>query len=191
MGVLTGVNVLFIIILLIFGIVAGVRYYRSSTSKGLGSLIPFSAMQGNKVVTKDKKGPTNNPQIMCPKGKVNIVGAYYSVFDVYSQCSSKATDLGDLCSSKPNNAACKNIDASGKNTTCSTCKSRDVSAQVGTICDGKKSCDLTVDSATLGDYPCKGVSPGDATYTKLPAVEGNSSPEQGYYLHGIYTCVLD
>lgn len=97
------------------------------------------------------------------------------------------------------NCACSNY--TGKNATNTyNCKSRDASSYLSNYCNGKNTCPVVTDSnqdltSIFGPYPCN-LSPGDPGYNLLPMVRGNdgiggnspSSMNQGYYIHGLFTC---
>lgn len=116
---------------------------------------------------------------------------------------------------------CTNITSSGSsysNATCSDpnnrCKIRDASAHLAARCDGKTKCladstDVWIPSepnGAFGPLPCDiKADQSDITYQSLPVIPGwnqGSTPagggqgkpasfSQGYYVHGIYTCVPD
>lgn len=148
---------------------------------------PFAAMQGTSVTRRD-----GTSQISCPAGtKVSIIGAVYEVFDPSGQCTDKPFDpkqspnavCGAPLVRDRQGAELSAVRGSGQ------CRLRDVTAQVAMKCNGTDSCDLTVDSAALGPYPCPGIAPGDAAYGNLPTDTENGEPTiQGYILHGSYTC---
>lgn len=97
------------------------------------------------------------------------------------------------------NCACSNYAGNNPN----DCKSRDASAYISALCDGRNSCVISLDTesgdealtSVLGPYPCN-ISVNDPKYKTLPMVRGNdglggNSPtlmNQGYYLHGVYSC---
>lgn len=109
----------------------------------------------------------------------------------------------------------------GQNSTCqnSNCKIRDASAYLGKYCDGKNEClgsnsDYWIPNSPgtsqvpnpFGPLPCNiSASVNDPNYSKLPIIPGwnagniplggnSSAPanfSQGYYVHGVYTCIPD
>ena len=112
---------------------------------------------------------------------------------------------------------CSNV-VGGLNSTCSegnnNCRVRDSSAYLARHCDGREDCLGVGDiwnpnkkDGPFGPLPCSiSAESGDSKYTSLPIIpgwgggqpNGSSSGEsepatfnQGYYVHGIYTCVPD
>lgn len=76
------------------------------------------------------------------------------------------------------------------------CRPRDASAYLASLCDGQTTCPVTFDpsdaSSGFGPSPC-GFFPGvnNVEYSILPIVPGQGgSYNQGFYVHGLYTCVL-
>jgi len=112
---------------------------------------------------------------------------------------------------------CININKDGVNTACAynnninKCRPRDASAYLSKHCDGRSYCLAFEDKwkpndptkNPFGPLPCQVPASSNSTeYTKFPVVPGWSagipkygekqSPasfNQGYYVHGIYTCV--
>lgn len=71
------------------------------------------------------------------------------------------------------------------------CRPRDSSAYLANACDGKVTCggkfDLGAKDSPFGPLPCVG---GDmSTLPIIPGHDGNFA--QGYYVHGLYTCIPD
>lgn len=118
--------------------------------------------------------------------------------------------VGNKCIMKP---ICSNINSVGQNAICNptgaaACRPRDVSAWLAAECDGKQTCNISWNPASpkgFGPLPCR-ISTTDTEYTKLPLIPGwdgssptaakkpkaeQSIPKQGYYVHGIYTCIPD
>lgn len=110
---------------------------------------------------------------------------------------------------------CIGLDEKYNNMTCKpggkfNCKPRDASAYVAQVCNGLQDCTfhnqgVPLDPNVFGPYPCE-ITPTDIEYSSLPIVSGwngmnsadpntgkvhRGSYNQGYYVHGIYTCVLD
>lgn len=112
---------------------------------------------------------------------------------------------------------CNNIDDSGHNKTCvdsaNSCARRDASAYLASVCDGQNSClgvKFSIASGPgtgytppFGPLPCK-INLNDPAYGTLPIIPGwsggtppggdqsidpGNSYSQGYWVHGIYTCV--
>lgn len=93
---------------------------------------------------------------------------------------------------------CNNADIAGSNVVNNACKSdntdmncmsRDASASFSKYCDGKSTCDVNVDTndkeSPTGPLPCSG-----KTIDQLPITPGNDGNyNQGYYFHGLYTCI--
>ena len=131
-----------------------------------------------------------------------------------SQGSCQACNNGN-CAQFP---LCQFLNSSGQNMMCETsnttsnCKPRDASAYLASWCDGKNSCLGSGDTwlpnqpgGQFGPLPCNiPASEQSADYQQLPIVSGwnGGSPayaqndtdvspnyNQGYYIHGIYTCV--
>ncbi len=107
---------------------------------------------------------------------------------------------------------CQNIDDRGNNTVCaydgsSQCRPRDSSAYLAKYCDGKQNCFANDDwfpddvPNPFGPLPCQ-LNTTDTDYGNLPVIAGwdggtpsdssgnnPASYNQGYYVHGIYTCI--
>jgi len=115
---------------------------------------------------------------------------------------------GGRCAQAP---ACSNLNSAYQNTVCASsntktkCRPRDASAYLAKECDGKQSCTVAWDpskSQFFGPLPCQ-VSVHDSDYPLLPIIPGwdggkpsgkgaKTEPanyKQGYYVHGIFTCV--
>lgn len=103
---------------------------------------------------------------------------------------------GQFCAAYP---LCSNVDRSQNtnvvNTVCnpksnSGCRPRDASAYLAAKCDGKDSCPLLFDptdpNSGFGPAPCDTRNTGQLPVT--PGQNGNFS--QGYYVHGLYTCIV-
>lgn len=92
------------------------------------------------------------------------------------------------------------------------CRPRDASAYLAAHCDGKQRClgnsgdtwDPSTQGGVFGPLPCQvPAKSGNSTYAQLPVINGwsggiptggsgDTEPvtfSQGYYVHGIYTCV--
>jgi len=191
-------------------------------------LIPFSTSlpsNGEPPTTAtniSRTDPQSGSQISCPVGySINIIGAFYQVNDPYGECNytGKTTPntnavftqtCSDPTSSSYDPVLCANLDTNFYNTVCSPsngCAIRDVSAYLGNLCDGKQDCNVTMNSANLGPYPCGGLLPlpntpfttttprgssGSPTYYGLPAIPTNTTGQytvSGASVHGIYTCL--
>jgi hypothetical protein len=96
----------------------------------------------------------------------------------------------------------KNVENNVVNSVCdpitdtNICRPRDASAYLADKCDGKTTCQITFNpedvTSGFGTRPCNGsVSISSANYTMLPNMPaGGGNYSQGYYVHGIYSCVL-
>ena len=131
-------------------------------------------------------------------------------------CRSDGTNPG-YCAQAP---ICSNINSNGQNSVCVNpnygCRPRDASAYLAAHCDGEKEClgigDAWVPNSSVnnwfGPLPCKiSAAVNDPNYKNLPVSAGwgggvpndskdtsaakPASFQQGYYVHGIYTCVPD
>lgn len=81
------------------------------------------------------------------------------------------------------------------------CRPRDASAYLAGLCDGQSTCNLTFDPTQqlsgFGTIPCDmSVTPpppgGGGLYNDLPMIPGQGGNyNQGYYVHGIYTCTFN
>nr|QZX43931.1 secreted protein [Marseillevirus sp.]WNL50523.1 galactose binding lectin domain containing protein [Marseillevirus sp.] len=145
-------------------------------------LRPFAAHQGEQVLKRDGR-----PQMSCPAGKkISVIGAVYEVYDPSLECTSSP-----LTDSRTPNSVCGPMSATTSDDQLSgvggsgQCRIRDVTGQVGMLCNGKETCDFVVDSSSLGTYPCPGVAPDSPDYDNLPK---DSTGKMGYWVHGIYTC---
>ena len=111
---------------------------------------------------------------------------------------------------------CIGLDNEYQNYTCGTknktfgCRPRDASAFLSKACNGLQECKLDnqrtpLDPSIFGPYPCN-LTPTDIDYAALPVSPGwngmntpdpntgkthKGSFNQGYYVHGIYTCIVD
>jgi hypothetical protein len=85
----------------------------------------------------------------------------------------------------------------GPKNTNTMCRPRDASAYLSGLCDGQTTCNLTFDPkqqlSGFGTSPCNSeVNPGSNNYNNLPTIPGQGGNyNQGYYVHGIYTCTFD
>ena len=152
------------------------------------TVIPFTSsvtLDTNIDIPKTNDGKN---QISCPVGNVNIIGAFFEVYDPYQTCTDLKEELKTFCSKKENKnvPTCLQLDEAFKNSVCSKkCKLLDVSDLVSTICNGKKEC-TAEDFKKLSEklpLPCKLT---DKQEFYLPVT--SDSAKQGYILHGVYTC---
>jgi hypothetical protein len=129
-------------------------------------LYPFSATIDPTTGTPSSfTTVSGGSQITCPAGSsVNIVGAFFNVFDPYNECVVSAADVSPLLANCTDPNVCPGQQGSGPNGMCTPtnmsaqCAIRDASASVGAKCNGRQSCpDLTM--ADFGDYPCAGIAP--------------------------------
>jgi hypothetical protein len=159
----------------------------------------------------------SNSQISCPVGyNVNIIGATFQVFDPYGECYSKPSSViqkecASSNSSSGSDPVCANLNTSFQNTTCvatnttNQCIPRDASAYLSSVCNGQQICNVNIDNSSFGPYPCR-LQPltlcssngptNDSGYCALPYLSTSQSGStntfsQGYYVHGIYTCVAN
>ncbi len=177
----------------------------NNVEKSNSVLVPFAA-----AVTslggplRDNAG---NNLIECPAGtKINVVAAYYDVYDPYTQCSLEPNSVvQDQCrDDNSSDDICRNTESIGGeifgvNAACGPaggdfdCRMRDATAFLGTRCNDKKTCDVVVDNAFFGPDPCNllGAPGSDDNFDLLPAIpsEQNEPPRQGYYVHGVFACV--
>lgn len=214
-GLWVGTTLLFIIfvILLAAVIYLGVR---NKTIKNQGLLLPFSSttvqLDGTgKPFFNIPKTTDGRNQISCPTGtSVNIVGAYFDVYDPYNTCITQTPEMLaaglmtpnqkfiDNCKANPTDPICKNIDPTTfLNTVCTqtgsgNCKVRDVTDILGSFCNGKPAVSESDLQSLLPSlpYPCS-IIPGSSDYAKLPASTSsdNSVTTGGYVLHGLFSCV--
>lgn len=140
--------------------------------------------------------------LMCASGKCMVIPGG-------NACNACKTTPGggSVCVPYP---TCSNLDANYNNITCgpsSSCRPRDASAYLASVCDGQQECNVTWDFTkpdTLGPLPCQISVNGDVNYATLPITPGRTAGaapggsqdyfgtyQQGYYVHGIYTCVPD
>lgn len=121
-----------------------------------------------------------------------------------SFCFNGKCAQGPTCSNLNPKTFQNNTCANSNETT--KCRPRDASAYLAAECDGKNVCNVTWNpnnSRFFGPLPCR-VGTGDPSYGKLPIIPGwhGGAPErakttdttpanykQGYYVHGIYTCI--
>lgn len=137
------------------------------------------------------------------------------------KCAQKACSSDEDCGSghRCNNGycaqspLCDDLAPSFTNKYCSftsptykQCRPRDVTTYVAKSCNGQTSCAVSLTPGTsknFGSSPCQ-ISPLDPEYSALPNIPGwgggtptngssNVAPtqSQGYYVHGIYSCVAD
>ena len=141
----------------------------------------------------------------CPSGKTTFTG---------DDGPCMACNNG-FCVQKP---TCQNINNRGQNLTClsGNCRKRDASAWLAAKCDGKQSCMTDKDpwipsdpTSGFGPLPCdiavpNSVGAAGSAYALLPIIPGwdakqkdtagdthQNSFSQGYYVHGLYSCVPD
>lgn len=194
------------------------EFYCDAIEGGKGCDVPTRVCGGRKVGAKK-----DEPSLMCPPGStINIIGAYYSVYDPFFQCAATPSMaegspfklLTDACNSAGAPCACSVGTSKAEkwsNRVCGIqnqgdCRMRDATAYLGAKCNGKTSCDVTVDMPYTGPPPCRAIPPGTESsnplHRTLPLVSGrpeeldltnpiSSTKQQGYRFTGIYTCVLD
>ena len=156
--------------LVLFGIVISVLYtfkVKSNASASRNQLLyPFAVnFDPTTGQAPDFVDATGNPQIQCPAGSsINIVGAFFNVFDPYNTCVADLADVSPLmtgyCSGTAPNP---NVCSTGMpNTTCTPsnastrCAIRDASALLSSVCNGQQTCEPEINPSTFGDYPCTG-----------------------------------
>lgn len=111
---------------------------------------------------------------------------------VYPLCSNVIKTVNGTLPTSVVNTVC---DPNNTITT-SICRPRDASAYLAAKCDGKKTCVVQYDPENVqsgfGTRPCSSnVKMGSSLYNKLPNTPaGSGNYTQGYYVHGIYTCIL-
>jgi hypothetical protein len=93
-----GSIVTMIVLLFIFIALIGINIWSANKNYNLAlqqTFIPFtSSIDPSTGVAKPFVDVNGNPQISCPAGmKVNIVGAFYNVFDPYNECVNNETDI--------------------------------------------------------------------------------------------------
>jgi hypothetical protein len=76
--------------------------------------------------------------------------------------------------------------------TITVCRPRDSSAYLAAKCNGQTTCNVTFDpdnaARGFGPAPCRATSDD---ISKLPQILGQGGNfNQGYYVHGLYTCIL-
>lgn len=127
--------VIIVVVLLAAGILIALTLMSVDKNKNMSaqqSLIPFTASfdptTGQASPFVDAAG---NAQITCPAGStVNIVGAFYNVFDPYAECSANVSDVSPLLG-----FLCDPTQTGGQCTTSSDCPQ-------GTGCNGNGQCQL-------------------------------------------------
>jgi hypothetical protein len=104
-----------------------------------------------------------------------------------------------------NSLQCNNLDATDYNnltcrpqSTTGNCLPQNASSYLSK-CNGKNNCNVTLTNEFFGPYPCH-IAPPDSCdpnnppvdgYCSLPWIESQGKYSQGYYVHGVYTCVPD
>lgn len=175
-------------------------YLRGRVEKAVTVLYPFSSSTIGKDGTWQLQiTATDRQPISCPSGKLNIVGAFFDVYDPNLVCTDTPSQ-GFITQCRANSSLpeCQNLDSKTfTNTVCSTtgsgkCKPRDVSSYIAAACNGKDKCTVDDLNAVMQalPLPCN-LQPSDADYMKLPSTVSNQTSKSGYYLHGIYSCVVD
>jgi hypothetical protein len=173
-------------------------------------LYPFSAI----LDQTNPNGQVNlEKQIKCPDGyECNIVAAFSQVYDPYSTCSNPSTLILNTCGtqggtnpisgSDPTACECRpssNVTtrtnnmcypgtSQSPNPNYKNCKIRDVTAYLSDMVRNKQPLNYP-----LGPYPCN-IDPTSPDYKNLPyASVGQDTAcdqgRQGYYIHGLFTCV--
>lgn len=130
---------------------------------------------------------------------------YQCVVNEGSTCTAPDQYTGQFCSSYP---LCSHVSTvvNGTNTPLQSvvnnmcnaqgvCRPRDSSAYLASLCDGTTTCNVIFDPSSnqsgFGPMPCAGNLPGSIGYNDLPVIPGsNGNYSQGYYVHGLYTCIL-
>ena len=143
----------------------------------------------------------SSPSLMCPPGSsINIIGAFYTVYDPYIQCASSNISkngsrfpldiLVNACNSNETEppAACyvgTSRENGFLNQICGPeneggCKIRDATAYISRQCNGREQCNVTVDPQFTGPAPCIGIpmhgETEDGKYRLLPLIDGR--PDQ-------------
>lgn len=206
MGALIVAIVIFAFLCILLG-VATYLLQRSNKSLKVNSLmLPFASttvvLDDNKKPTFSvKPSPNGRQQMTCPSGKINVLGAFFDVYDPYNSCSTTPNQAYSTECKDPankNQPICQNLNGNQQNTTCvdggsGNCKMRDVSHIIAKACNGKTECTEADLQGVLSQlpYPCN-ILPTDAAYATLPVSQGSDgSTTSGYYLHGLFTCQVD
>jgi hypothetical protein len=159
---------------------------KNSDSRTPGTeLYPFSGMS-------DLKKANGENQISCPVGQsINITGAFIDVYDPFSQCTtSPLPSYIEMCKNSSTSTECQNIigGENYQNSICSpsnttnNCKPRDITYNIGKLCNGKSDCNVNISQVEDLPLPCQNLT--TTTYSKLPKAEGKS----GYQIHGLFSC---
>lgn len=115
------VIVVLFVILIVFGILNVVTARNNQILARKQILLPFSATID--PTTGQETGFMNidgTPQIKCPVGtKVNIVGAFFNVFDPYNECAAKVDQVNPFLAFMCNPAVQGVLPSSSGQTTCS------------------------------------------------------------------------
>lgn len=135
----------------------------------------------------------NEPLITCPIGeKINIIGAYFEVYDPFQQCSTTPTqDLLMKCASDPSYISCINSSGASGGWTVPACQptgtggcvSRDSSAFLQAFVDGcsdTSNCHVPINTEAFGPFPCdpSGVATSSSQFGLLPLIQGTMGTRQ-------------
>lgn len=155
------------------------------TNSGKGTYCPVQPGKSCKTTTDCGDGNI----MSCVSGKCEVkpdkscfgVNENHNTCALFPLCSNatlKTTVINKVCDPKSKN----------------NCMTRDSSAYLSRLCDGKETCATSVNlndpNSGFGPLPCS-IPIGGSEYKKLPIVPGDGGTyNQGYYVHGIYTCDL-
>lgn len=176
------------------------------SSSGVPSLT--NANTGNIKMCPVQPGLTCSSDSDCGGNPMQCVQGQCQVNPILGTCTACSGVNGGNAANFP---LCANLDSNYQNTVCSAsgssnCRFRDISAYLATECDGKTECNVTWDLSSpkyFGPLPCN-LNMSSPDFPDLPIIPGwgggtpsqgtKNSPAnftQGYYVHGIYTCVPD
>lgn len=171
-----------------------------------GTMPACPAGMGDQCSTEGARDPSI-PSLVCMNGVKTFDPAYGQCM----HCNNGTCQNIPLCTNL------QSVSGIMQNKTCSggNCKIRDASSYLAGHCDGKQTClgdasDMwmpNVPGGVFGPLPCNiPASSTNLNYSTLPVIPGwnQSTPvpgtentlnasnfSQGYYVHGIYTCVPD
>lgn len=196
--ILLSLLVILVITSIVFGVLY-VGYIQKNQFEPSDQKIYTFFQYANKPLKNIKEGDnqgTNDPQIFCEKGTIQILNATSQVSDLYKQCQDNKYRVGEVLP----NSSCGPIWTGGEtnlqwlptntdnsncrftNTTPETpctyggnqnCKFRDVTAWVASKCDGKSLC-LTSEllDGSVAPPPCNNKSWKNSTSSWLESIQG-------------------
>ena len=159
----------------------------------------YCPVRPGKACTTNKDCKDDNGTLMSCSGST---GSKMCKVNPGQACMAPDPFSGSSCALYP---LCSNLTGTDKNVinkvctsanSTSNCRPRDASSYLAAKCNGQTTCNITFDpvnpNSGFGPSPCSAaIKPGTEGYTSLPITPGQGgSYTQGYYVHGIYSCII-